>query len=349
MREAFLDRDAASCRVRVPVAPKPHSGPWRAERAKEMLSRQARALPGHQGQGPWMARLALISAVAAAIALAVGVPTGIHAQADARERTLFVSAVDSSGEPVNGLDAEDFVITEDGRRREILRISRATEPMDIALLADNSAAASAAIGPLRNGLKDFVNEMAGDHQISLIALADRPTIFVNYTSDPMRLEEGINRLFPMSSSGMTLLDALVEVSSGLRRREATRAVIVPTITTGTEYTNRYGLDVVDALRQAGVALHALVIGVENYDTVPARERGVVLDAGTRETGGQYVALLTDSAMRQALRKLARQLSAQYKIVYSRPESLIPPEETEVTSRRSDVTMRGTPARGQAGD
>jgi VWFA-related protein len=294
-------------------------------------------------------RLALIPAVAAVFAFAAGVPPGIHAQAGARERTLFVSAVDSSGEPVNGLDPEDFVITEDGRRREILRVSRATEPMDIALLADNSAAASDAIGPLRSGLKDFVDAMAGDHQIALVALADRPTILVNYTSNPMRLEEGINRLFAMNSSGMTLLDALVEVSAGLEQRGATRAVIVPTITTGTEFTNRYGLDVVEALQQAGVALHALVIGVADYDTVPARERGVVLDAGSRETGGQYVTLLTESGMRQALRKLARQLSAQYKIVYSRPESLIPPEDTEVTSRRSDVSMRGTPARGQAGD
>jgi VWFA-related protein len=294
-------------------------------------------------------RLALASAFAAAYVLAFGPYPGIHAQAGARERTLFVSAVDSGGEPVNGLDADDFVITEDGRRREILRISRATEPMDIALLADTSAAASSLIGPLRNGLKDFVHEMAGNHQIALIGLANRPTILVDYTSDRMRIEQGINRLFSMSDSGMTLLDALVEVSGGLRRRDATRAVIVAAVTTGIEFTNRYGVDVVDALKQAGVSLHALMVGVSDYGTVPARERGVALDAGARETGGQYVTLLTDSSMRQALRKLARQLSAQYKVVYSRPESLIPPEKTEVTSNRSDVTVRGTPARGQTSD
>ena len=294
-------------------------------------------------------RLALISAFAAAFALVVGSAPELHAQAGARERTLFVSALYSGGEPVNGLDLGDFIITEDGRRREVLRVSRAIEPVDIALLVDNSAAAKRAIGPLRDGLRDFVGAMAGDHQIALIALADRPTIFVDYTSNQARLEEGIGRLFSMSSSGMTLLDAMIEVSAGLRQREATRAVVVPVITTGVEFTNRYGLDVVDALQQAGVALHALVIGVADYDTVPARERAVVLDAGARETGGQHVTLLTESGVRQALRKLARQLSAQYKVVYSRPESLIPPEKTEVTSRRSDVTMRGTPARGQAGD
>jgi VWFA-related protein len=294
-------------------------------------------------------RLALISAFAAVSVLAVGSAPDIHAQAGARERTLFVSAVDSGGEPVLGLDPEDFIVTEDGRRRELLRVSRAIEPMDIALLADNSAAASRAISRLRDGLEDFADAMAGDHQLALIALADRPTIFVNYTSDRMRFQEGINRLFSMSSSGMTLLDALIEVSTGLRQRDATRAVIVLVVTNGVEFTHRYGRDVVDALQQAGVALYALEIGTPDYGTLPDRERAVVLDAGTRETGGQHVTLLTEMAVVPALQKLARQLSAQYKVVYSRPESLIPPEKTEVASRRPDVGMRGTPARGQAGD
>ena len=36
---------------------------------------------------------------------------------------------DSRGEPVDGLGPTDFVITEDGRRREVLRISKAVEPI----------------------------------------------------------------------------------------------------------------------------------------------------------------------------------------------------------------------------
>ena len=293
-------------------------------------------------------RLALISAAAAALGLAVGSAPDIHAQAGARERTLFVSAVDSRGEPVDGLGPAQFIITEDGRRREVLRVSRAVEPIDIAVLADNSAAASRAIPFIRDGLRTFVATMAGDHQVALIALADRPTIFVDYTSSRMRLEEGIGRLFAMDSSGMTLLDGLVETSAGLRRREATRAVIVPLITTGVEFTNRHGRDVVDALREAGVALHAIVIGVLDVATITDRERAMALDAGTRETGGQHVTLLTELAVGQALQKLARELSSQYKVVYGRPESLIPPEKIEVTSSRPDVTMRGTPARGETG-
>jgi VWFA-related protein len=291
--------------------------------------------------------LALISALSATLVLA-GLDPGLLAQAGARERTIFISAVDSRGEPVEGLGPTDFIITEDGRRREVLRVSRAVEPMDIAVLVDNSAAAERAVSSLRDGLKAFVGALAGDNQMAIIGLADRPTILVDYTTSRTRLEEAAGRIFAMSSAGMTLLDAITETSAGLRRREATRAVIVPVITNGVEFTNRYARDVTRSMQDAGVSLHAVVIGVLDFDTTEERERSLVVDEGSRQTGGQHVTLLTDMAVEQALLKLARQLSSQYKVVYGRPESLIPPEEIEVASGRAGVTMRGTPARGQPG-
>jgi len=45
-----------------------------------------------------------------------------------------------------------------------------------------------------------------------------------------------------------------------------------------------------------------------------------------------------------MQRLARELTSQYKVVYSRPESLIPPEKIEISSARADVTMRGSLAR-----
>jgi VWFA-related protein len=287
-------------------------------------------------------------AVAAMVALASGATPAVHAQAGARERTLFVSALDARGEPVEGLGPTDFVVTEDGRRREVLRVSRAIEPIDIAVLADTSAAASRLVPPMRDGLRTFIAALAGEHQIAIVGLADRPTILVDYTSNRMRLEQGVGRLFSMDASGMTLLDAIVEVTAGLRRREAPRAVIVPIISTGVEFTNRNGRDVTKTVTDAGVAIHAIVVGVLDFQTNEERERAYVLDTGSRDSGGQHVTLLTESAVEGALAKLARQLSAQYKVVYGRPESLIPPEKTEIASGRAGVTMRGTPARGQGG-
>jgi VWFA-related protein len=291
--------------------------------------------------------LLLMVVAMAAVATLATVRGAAQATRATREGTMYVSAVNREGEPVTGLGPEDFIIREDGARREVLRVSRATEPIDLAILLDNSVGATSGVTFLRESLTNFVAKMSPGNQLALIGLADRPTIIVDYTEDTKRLTEAVGRLFPLPASGMTLLDALVETSNGLQRRETPRAVIVAVITDGVEFTNRYYRDVVAAVNKAGAALHVLAIGsfyVTNDDTT--RERALVLDMGTKETGGQRVTLLADSAVAQALPRLARELSSQYKVVYGRPESLIQPEKIAVASGKAGVTMRGRPARGQ---
>jgi hypothetical protein len=153
----------------------------------------------------------------------------------------------------------------------------------------------------------------------------------------------------MTQSGMTLLDGIFETTRGLARRETPRAVIVPVVTDGVEFTNRYSKDVVEALLDVNAALHMVTIGqfyhAEEHAT---RERSFLLDAGPRDSGGQRISLLSPHGLDDALDRLARELSSQYKVVYGRPESLIAPRRAVVSSARAGVTMRGARARGETG-
>ena len=284
----------------------------------------------------------LMLAIAAVCLLAT---TTFSAQAP-RERAMFVSAVDEKGEPVQGLGPNDFIIREDGAEREVLRVTRAIEPIDIALLVDDSAASEQLIPRAREALRPFIAKMSMGNQIALIGLADRPTILTNYTSNPTLLEKGIGLLWPRTRAGSTLLDAIYEVSRGMERRETPRAVIIPVITDGGDFANRQYDQVMEEVKRAGVAIHAITVGNFNStDDEELRNRGRVLAEGTRTSGGQRVNLLTPMAVQQALDRLARELSSQYKVVYGHPESLIPPTKFEVSARRPGITMRGTPERG----
>jgi VWFA-related protein len=286
-------------------------------------------------------------AVSCGLAAAVTPPTVL---AQARERTLFVSALDKDRKPVEGLGPEAFVVREDGARREVIRVSRATEPIDVALLVDNSTAAADAIVQLRNALSAFVARMAPKNQVAVVTLADRPTIRVDYTSDTPRLSAAVGSLFSTPNSGMTLLDALTEVSRGLARRETPRAVIVPVITDGTEFTNTYHRDVISALRGAKAALHLVAIGQFIYsEEHGTRERSFLLDRGPAESGGQRITLLNPMGLDKAMAQLATELLSQYKVVYSRPQSLIAPEKVSVTAARPEMIVHGSPARGENGD
>ena len=272
-----------------------------------------------------------------------------YQQARPREAVLYTSVVDKKGEPVTGLGPDEFVVREDGARREVLRVTPAEEPIAIALLVDNSQAATNQVLDIRDGITAFVEAMHGNNDIALITIGDRPTIVQDYTRNAELLKKGIGRLFAVPGSGMTLLDALVETSRGLERREGPRAVIVPVITDGTEFSNRHYREVLDALKRSGAALHALTIGTFASSMAdPIRNRESVLDEGPRASGGQRATILTSMAVEDAFGKLARELSNQHKVVFGRPESLIQPETITVTVTRPELTARGTLERRKPG-
>jgi VWFA-related protein len=273
----------------------------------------------------------------------------LHAQLSYRERTLFVSALDKDGKPVAGLGPEAFDVREDGVRREVLRVSRATEPMDIALLVDNSTAASEEIVFLRNALTSFVRQMSADSRIAVITLADRPTIRLEYSDDAAAVSKSVGSLFAQPMCAMTLLDAVIEVSRGFERRETPRAVIVAVFTDGREFTNSYSQDAIKALERASVPMHAVTIGqFPHSEERSMRERSLFLDAGPIQSGGQRISMLSPNGLEPALTRLATELLSQYKVVYARPESLIQPGKVRVSAGRPNLVVHGAPSRGENG-
>jgi len=74
---------------------------------------------------PWL-RAAVAPALAVTAALVCTPPTDTSAQAGSQEQTLYVSAVDKNGAPVEGLGPDAFIVKENDVRREILHVDRVT-------------------------------------------------------------------------------------------------------------------------------------------------------------------------------------------------------------------------------
>ncbi len=270
--------------------------------------------------------------------------------AQSRERTLYVTARDSTGALAEALVPGDLVVREDGVAREVLRVSRATAPLRIALLADNSAATSRHTSNFRDALKGFVARFGPPHEIAYITLGDRPTIVTEYTSGVDTLTRAVDRLFPQSGSGAYVLDGILEAARGLQKREAERSAIVVVATDGPEFSNVADGPVLDAIRAAGTALH--VVLVQEHMTAATsdeqRYRNIVFDRGTIESGGSRDVVLTSMALPSALQAVADGLLGQFAVTYARPTTLIPPERVTVSAARPGLVVRGTAARAPAG-
>jgi VWFA-related protein len=269
------------------------------------------------------------------------------APAQIEERAIYASVVDGSGAPVTGLTADDFRVREDQFAREVLRAYRATDPMQIALLVDNSTALQPHVGDLRRAVSAFVKEMAGANSIAIVSLASRPTIVVNYTNELPILEAGVGRLFAENNTGATLLDGIAETAAGMVKRNARRPVMVVVTGLGPEMSDqndhRY---VLDHLRRSGATLIALVVtqGGGSRTNLRGREREFTLNMGTSETGGRPEEMGTTSSLEARLTQIAAELTNQYLVVYAHPQTLIPPESIEVSVRRPGLTTRSIPVK-----
>jgi hypothetical protein len=250
-------------------------------------------------------------------------------RAQALQRAIYASALDKDGNPVAGL-------------------TPATAPMQIALLVDNSSRSSNIIRDVRDAVAAFIKGVTGGgmkNDVSVITVAERPTLLVDYTSDQARLLKGAV-IFTQPDSGAYMLDGFLETSRGLKKREAARPVIVAIATNGPELSNRYRDQVLGAIKDAGASLHIVMAGPPPTDvtTNEGRERAYIFSEGPDQTGGRYDNVLAPSALGARLTQVAAELTHQYLVTYARPDTLIPPERVTITAKRADLTVRGTPVR-----
>lgn len=259
---------------------------------------------------------------------------------DTRTRQIYVSVVDSNGAAVTGLGAAEFTVREDGQAREVLRVSPATERLDLVLLVDDSQAATSAIPYLRDGLNRFVDRMQGKAAIGLVTIGERPTSVVERTTDVAALKKGISRIFARPGTGGYLLEGILEVSRGLQKRETTRPAIVALTVEGIEFSNSQYERVLDQLYESGAAFHVLAIGTPSGQmSDEVRNKNIVIAQGTEATGGRRDQLLTELAIPDALMKVAEELLNQYVVTYGRPEALVPPEKVQVSVKKPGLKAR----------
>jgi VWFA-related protein len=286
-----------------------------------------------------------LSTLPLALALTLAAPLGSTSQPqretrDVRTRDVYVSVVDAKGAPVSGLAAADFTVREDGVAREVLKAGPATAPLQIALVVDDSQAATQAIQEIREGLIATVDKMQGRAEISLVTVGERPTSLVDYTTDAAALKTAIGRIFSRPGSGAYLSEGILDVSKGLQKRGAARPVIVALTFDGVEYSNQQYTMVLDQLFASGAALHVLEVGIPRATlNEEMRNRNLVIAEGTSRTGGRRDQLLSVTAIPDRFRQLADELLALYVVTYARPDSLIPPERIAVGVNRPDLTAR----------
>jgi len=288
--------------------------------------------------------LALVSLITGALGLAVPAHTASQNTAgrETRDQHVVMTVFDRSDATVTDLTIKDITVKEDGVAREISRVGRATGPMQIALLADDSQAAMAMPAELQRGLTSFIDLILKnnpDSEISLVTFGERPTVQAPFTQSSAILKQAASKVFPRSGSGAYLLEAIMEQTKALRTKKATNPVIVAfVVEDGPEFSNETRETVSKALQNAGVSLWTIALQGRQGDSNAQRERAAVINDVAQASGGGNKMVLDRQNLERGFTAVAGWLTSQIEVTYRRPDRLVPPSRLEVSVKRPDLRV-----------
>ena len=255
----------------------------------------------------------------------------------AQVRSLLVTITDEKGRPAEGLAPEEVVVLENGLARDVVGILPDRRPLTVAVLVDTSANMNSDLRmQVLEPLVAFLMGLPSGSKYALWTTGDRPMKLVDYTSDPGEASQALKRVAPQG--GNTVLDALVEASADLKKKEGERSAVVAVTKIGIEFSSRDRFRVVEqALANAPLFMAVKIDeGGEGFENLAKYD--YVLGELTRKTGGVYETVLTSLAVGHALERVAAALRGQYRLRYATvPE--IKERKLEVKVSRPGVRVR----------
>ncbi|HTH02092.1 MAG TPA: VWA domain-containing protein [Vicinamibacterales bacterium] len=296
-----------------------------------------------------MGRLNAMSAIVL-LSVTASASTGLSNQASLHEgvtRTVFVSVVDRSGVPVTDLSADDFVIKEGGKDREIVGANMTTMPLRIAIVVDDNGT-----GIFRYALGKFVERLQGRAEFALSTVQGQHLRLLDYTTNLERLLAAINQLNarPATNDGGQLLEGIFETAKDFQKRRTARPIIVVLTVGGEEHSTLPAQHVLDELEKSGAALNVIAINSSALRAMVTVSKpsallesnlnlSEVLGDGPKQSGGKRDEIVASPGIVTGLQELAEALRNQYAVSFSRADRPKETEKLSVSVKRSGLTVR----------
>lgn len=258
-----------------------------------------------------MTTITPLTALAAAICLAVQQPPTFHAEA--RLVVLHVTVTNGHGELVTNLDRGSFAVYEDGRPQTIALFRRDDVPISLGLIIDNSGSMRSLRPSVEAAALAFVRASNPLDEVFVLNFADAPRIDVPFTNDVRALEGGVTRVD--SIGGTAMRDAILAAERYLREHAAhdRRALLV--ITDGHDNASTVSTsECRRTVERSGAAIYAVRL-IHDMSSAEARRNDDELDRLAELTGGIADHIAATSDIAQVALEMAHRIRNEYTIAY----------------------------------
>jgi hypothetical protein len=237
------------------------------------------------------------------------------------EKVALVTVLAEGGIPIRQLTAKDFIVKEDGNKRDVIDARLATEQLVVALMLDTAqpVRGAAPTQELRKAAMTFVQTIHGVHPDARIALwqfASAAIATVDFTNKGDDLASAISRLFPNLQSTAVLLDAVEAVGKQLALKPTSRRAMVTVDFNSPEGSTDGMLQkAADSVTNSGATLWAASV---RPGPPTSGNREELLDTMTKASGGRRFMAADPLALQGILKKVAASLTSQYVVTFNHP-------------------------------
>lgn len=248
---------------------------------------------------------------------ALASPISAQPTTGAAGRTLLATVVDARGRTVVDLEADDFVISENGRPREILDLHVADYP--VAVLIDDQQSAAAALPAIKAAAGRFISRI-GQRPVAVVALTRPDELVATFDDERTDVLARLDDIATNTSSDAMPLQALAQAVRLLSQTGAVFSAVVVISAAPIDASQPVQGDLLPGVVESGTAVHVIANRSAEANEVGRPQESDLLRLLAEQTHGQYTAIFTTASYAVALDRLADRLSSEMMV-----EFLVPPD------------------------
>ena len=242
---------------------------------------------------------------------------------------VYATVTDARGEPLTGLQPDDFTVLEEGQPQRISAFAAGEFPLSVAVGIDHSFSMTRAqLARALAGARAFIAALRPGDRVMVVGIGSQTDVLAPLSEDHAQAVSALERLEPWGTT--PLYDATVEAIDAVQDASGRRALIL--LSDGADrYSDATAADLVQHARRRDVLVYPVALG---------RERPPVFAELARVTGGRSSHLAGEGRLEAEMQSIARELRFQYLLGYA------PAREPDAAPRWRSIDVV-VPARAEA--
>lgn len=246
-------------------------------------------------------------------------------------RLVLASVTDGQGRPLVDLDADDFVISENGQRSEVVAAFVADYP--VIVLVDNSLEARNDLDAIRPAVVRFLSRV-GERLVAVGTLTDPPAMLTSFDDERSAVLARLEQLSASQTSVLMPIEAVALAAKAVKESGSPFAAIVVVSAHSIDAAQPQNTRLLPDIFDSGAVVH-----VVSRASAPRLQADVLRDLAD-QTRGNFTTVFSAPSYAVALNSLADRLGTEMMVEYFAPPGPAAPGEVQIGVRIPGAHVRG---------